>query len=43
LPLVFDINISQGSVASCLRCGGIFNFSYHFRVNLSQNLTMKEF
>jgi len=36
-----DINISQGSVAMHLRCGGIF--SYHFSANLSLNLTVKEF
>jgi len=39
--LFSDINILQGSVATCLRCGGIF--SYHFTADLSQNLTMKEF
>ena len=31
--LFSDITISQGSVATCLRCGGIF--SYHFTANLS--------
>ena len=36
-----DINISQGSVATHLRCGGIF--SYHFTANLLLSLTMKEF
>jgi len=35
-----DINISQSSVATHLRCGGIF--SYHFIANLLQSLTMKE-
>ena len=39
--LFSDINISQGSVATRLRCGGIFN--YHFTANLSLSLTMKEF
>jgi len=39
--LFSDINISQGSVATRLRCGGIF--SYHFTANLSLSLTMKEF
>jgi len=38
--LFSDINISQGSVATRLRCGGIF--SYHFTANLSLSLTMKE-
>jgi len=40
LPLVFDINISQGSVATRLRCSGIF--SCRFTANISQNLTMKK-
>jgi len=35
-----DINISQGSVATHLRCGGIF--SYHFTANVSLSLTVKE-
>jgi len=39
--LFSDINISQGSVVTRLRCGGIF--SYYFTANLLQNLTMKEF
>ena len=39
--LFSDINISQGSVATRLRCGGIF--SYHFPANLSLSLTTKEF
>jgi len=39
--LFSDITISQGSVATCLRCGGIF--SYHFTANLSPSLTVKEF
>jgi len=34
-------HISQGRVATRLRCGGIFNC--HFIGNLSQSLTMKEF
>ena len=36
-----DINISQGSVATRLRCDGIL--SYHFAANLSLSLTVKEF
>ena len=39
--LFSDITISQGSVATHLRFGGIF--SYHFAANLSQSLTVKEF
>jgi len=39
--LFSDINISQGNVATRLRCGGIF--SYHFTTNLSLSLTIKEF
>jgi len=39
--LFSDINISQGSVATRLRCGGIL--SYHFTANLSPSLTMKDF
>ena len=39
--LFSDINISHGSVATRLRCGGIL--SYHFTANLSLSLTMKEF
>jgi len=39
--LFSDINVSQGSVATRLRCGGIF--SYYFNANLSLSLTMKEF
>jgi len=34
-------HISQGRVATRLRCGGIFN--YQFIANLSQSLSMKEF
>jgi len=37
--LFSDINISQSTVATRLRCGGIFN--YDFTANLSQSLTMK--
>ena len=39
--LFSDITISQGSVATRLRCGGIF--SYHFTANLSPSLTVEEF
>jgi len=39
--LFSDINISQSSVATRLRCGGLF--SYNFTANLSLSLTMKEF
>jgi len=39
--LFSDITISQGSVATRLRCGGIF--SQHFTANLLPNLTVKEF
>jgi len=39
--LFSDINISQGSVATHLRYGGIF--SYHFTANLLLSPTMKEF
>ena len=39
--LFSDITISQGSVATRLRCGGIF--SYHFTANLSPSLTVNEF
>jgi len=35
------ITISQGSVATRLRCGGIF--SYNFTANLSPSLAVKEF
>jgi len=38
--LFSDITISQGSVATPLRCGGIF--SDHFTANLSPSLTVKE-
>jgi len=36
-----DIHISQGSVATYLRFGGIFK--YDFVANLPLNLTLKEF
>jgi len=36
-----DIHISQGSVATCLRCGGIFK--YEFVANLPVSLSVKEF
>jgi len=39
--LFSDFSVSQGSVATRLRCGGIF--SYHFTANLSQSLAVKEF
>ena len=37
----FDINISQGSVATRLRRGGIFND--HLNANFLQHVTVKEF
>jgi len=36
-----DIHISQGSVATYLRCGGIFK--YEFVANLPMSLSVKEF
>jgi len=36
-----NIDISQGSVATQLRCGGIFK--YKFVANLPLSLTVKEF
>ena len=36
-----DIHISQGSVATHLRCGGIFK--YEFVANLPMSLPVKEF
>ena len=36
-----DIDISQGSVATCLRYDGIFK--YVFIINILQNLTVKKF
>jgi len=40
LFLVFDIHISQDSVATYLRCGGIFND--HFIASFLLSLTVKE-
>jgi len=37
----FDINVSHGSVAARLRCGGIFHNDYI--ANLSLTLQLKEF
>ena len=40
--LVFaDINVSQGSVATCLKCGEIFK--QEFAVNLLQSPLVKKF
>ena len=39
--LFSDVNISQGSASTHLRCGGIFN--YHFTANLLLNQPVKEF
>jgi len=36
-----DINVSQGSVATSARCGGIFN--RHLSANLPRNLPVKNF
>jgi len=36
-----DINVSQGSVATHARCGGIFNM--HLTANLPRNLSVKNF
>jgi len=36
-----NIDISQGNVATCLRCGGIFK--HGFITNLLESLTVKEF
>jgi len=36
-----DINVSQGSVATCARCNGIFNI--HLTANLLWNLSVKFF
>ena len=36
-----NIDISQGSVATCLRCGGIFK--YELVANLPMSLPVKEF
>jgi len=35
LSLFFDINVSQGSVATFVRCGGIFNYSFITNLLLS--------
>jgi len=39
--LVYRIRVSQGSVATRLRCGGILNDS--FTANFPQSVTVKEF
>ena len=39
--LVFDINVSHGSVATCLSRGGIFHND--FIANLPLSLPVKEF
>jgi len=36
-----DINVSQGTVATCARCGGIFNI--RLTANLPRNLQVKNF
>jgi len=36
-----DINVSQGSVATYAKCGGIFNM--HLTANLPRNLPVKNF
>ena len=36
-----DINVSQGSVATYARCGGIFDI--HLTANLPRNLPVKKF
>ena len=41
IAIVFNIHISQGSVATYLRCSGIFK--YAFVANLSLSLSVKEF
>jgi len=38
---VGDVSISQGSVATRLKCGGIFKYDYV--ANLLLSLTVKEF
>jgi len=40
--LFSDINISQGSVLTCLRCGGIFSYHATGAANLSLSVTVKE-
>ena len=39
--LVFDINVSHGSAATRLRCGGMFHNV--FIANLPMSLSVKEF
>jgi len=39
--LLFSIRVSQGSVVTCLRFGGILNYS--FIANFPQSVPMKEF
>jgi len=41
--LFSDINISQGSVATRLRYGGVYSYHFTTNTNLLQSLTMKEF
>jgi len=41
MPCFADINVSQGSVATCARCGGIFNM--RLTANLPRNLPVKFF
>jgi len=36
-------NISQGSVATCAGCGGIFNTGNHFIAKFLENLPVKNF
>jgi len=39
MPCFADINVSQGSVATYARCGGIFNI--HLTANLPRSLPVK--
>ena len=41
MPCFADINVSQGSVATCVRCGGIFNI--RLTANLPRNLPVNFF
>ena len=41
MAIFLNIDISQGSVATCLRCGGIFK--YDFITNLIMSVTVKVF
>jgi len=41
--LVFDINVSHGSVATRLRCGGMFHTGNNFIANLQLSLSVEEF